>query len=506
MGIKDILYTEKGKIISGILASVLISVVVFVPMSIFIDRVIRDDKKNMITSFARDSSKNSTGVRQSTWMEITGSGQGPESGSAIESTLVNNNNGYVSVEQSFKMFDGVKKSNGIAYLSNSSVSKDSSFSRLAISEDKGNTWIEPNDDSRHIKAPLNMVMKVPKFVFDILKTHMANSTPNDLNINDFNINDDLKLNYGTINNIDIIVSGDYGNFLRNEGFALDFALSFALFNYIVYAESAHEALLEHTQLKPVYSYSLTDLEFNQWFTTTFSNKEWSDELSNFSKTLDILVDGTETTSFVLDELIKSFNSKIIEGQFNSHFELNQKLNLRGSYGAWETTENNKLPPGVVHNPDKNDGFENGTPGAFLGTQSKGNDQNRLDFNEILNVDDHDSDGNGIIDSRDANGEIAYWGYSENDYTDSANNVSEYDFIYNESYLDSALEDKQNIPLGATMATDNIVFFTRSDLQIMNYNTNKLEKPTGITREGYRMIYEFGTTWNDLSKNQHIRFN
>ncbi|NQX83375.1 MAG: hypothetical protein HRS50_01510 [Mycoplasmataceae bacterium] len=515
MGIKDILYTEKGKIGSGILATALISTVVLIPMSIFIDRFINSSINNVILAYGFDGSVSSTGSRQNSWMGISG-----ESNLDKESTLINTNNGYVSVDTAEKMIDGVKKTDGISYLSYLSIlklnSNGSVFTGLKITEDRGKTWISPdNKEGNYIKAPLNMIMKVPDFVADILREYMAgndNIPINDvLTIDKFNISDD-SINYGTIGKyidsqepVEVVVNTDYGDFLK-EGYWDDFRLSFALFNYIIYSETAHTAL-DKFGLTPGISNSETLMnneEYKNWLFKVFGDKAFND-IEPTNEFIDLLIDGSGTNEGALNILINSFNENVLELGFNPKLKLNQLLENSGSYGAWETSILKELPPGVVFNKDEYDGSQSGRRGTFLGTQSRGVKQRKLDFDDIQILNEHDKNKDGTLNSADANGEISYWGYNEEDYTNIAGNITGDDFIYNQNYMTESMKSNSNLPLGVTMATDNIVFFTTSNLQVMNYNTMILDHPEGISKEGYKMIYQFGTTWDVLSKNGHIHW-
>ncbi|NQX83376.1 MAG: hypothetical protein HRS50_01515, partial [Mycoplasmataceae bacterium] len=429
------------------------------------------------------------------------------------------NNGYVSVDTAEKMIDGVKKTDGISYLPYSNIIKqnlnDSVLSGLGITEDGGENWISPdNKDGNYIKAPLNMIMKVPDFVADILREYMAGNAAasSPLTIEMFGIDDSSKLDYGTIDedgefNSKVIVGSNYGTFLKESTYWNDFRLSFALFNYITYSSTAHEALSE-AGLTPGIpgSGTLNNTQYKSWLDSAFGINAFDNIYSETENGfMDLLVDGTGTNEEALDILIKSFNENVASLGFNEQLKLNQSLENNGSYTAWETSKENELPPGVVFNKDEYDGNQAGRIGTFLGTQSRGIKQSKLDFGDITDIDEHDKNHDESLSSADANGEISYWGYKEKDYTDIANGITVDDFIYNQDYMNASIDENSNLPLGVTMATDNIVFFTTSDLQVMNYNTMIMDHPEGVSKEGYKMIYQFGTTWDELSKNGHIHW-
>ncbi len=492
MGIRDLRYSEKGKIIGGILAAIIITTAIMVPIAIFTDRAIRNDNNgnNSIATYGFDDNATSTGLRQDNWMGISKTTMIDSTGkevTSMDATLINNDNDYHSVTKDEDMMSGVKASNGIAYLSNSHIKKEKELKALAISEDNGETWITPDQDE-YISAPLNMVLKVPEAVAQVVKDWIANSTVaslDDLNglVNSKVVElDENNSHEGKI--VDGIDTYDYGTWLREEGFEQDFATAVSVFAWTAGAQPAFDALKEAGYGTPNSVKFTTTNEFINWVKTVFANEEWGivDGSGNLNFSSQLLVDGTGTDQAALDIAISSFDNEL-------GVTVTQKLNNHGSFAAWETTQQGGVA-GVTYNPDEYDQVQDASAGAFIGTQSRG-----------MFVGDDDND---------VNGEISYWGYDESAYngtvfsndgtidTSDAENI-----VYNYDVFLTGTE-AEDLPLATTLASDHVVFFTTNDASFISLDGEEV-KPEGLTREGYKAAYELGLSWTQLDAMGYVKY-
>lgn len=464
MGIKDIWYTEKGRIGIVVASTVLITSAIVIPTVILIDGSLHT-KDKYIQSYGYDGTITSTGNRQNNWMGIDG-----ETSVEQETRLVSNEN-YHPVDSVDKIIDGVTKTNGISYLSNTDVSTNDSFVALDISntyDEQGNAiWINPEDEE-YIHAPLNMTMKVPVKVSNILRNHLANdSKPTKLTIKD-------------LNNAD-----GYGDWLKENEYEKDFASAFILFNYVAFSKNAGNKLKEG-KLLPVNDQiesGVESTEFGGWVETTFNEDDWG-KLDGTEK---LIVDGTATDEKALNMAITAFNED--EEANTNKLNIIQYLNNGGSFRAWETTAEDSLPPGVELNLDEYDKKQDGTANAFLGTASRG----------IIPHHKNESDEDGHLSQ-----EISYWGYDEDSYFDLyGGDQNPDDVVYDlDNFINKEVKD---LPLATTIATDSIVFFTTKDQKVLDPISGEYKTPIGITRNGLKSIFEYGEYWDNIAKTNDLEF-
>ncbi len=486
MGLRDLRYNGKAKVIGGILAAVLITTVVVAPISIFTDRALNSND-NAIKTYGYDDNRTSTGKRQDAWMGVKPTTKIDASGSKVTSmdaTLMKNDN-YNSVTTDESLMDGVASTNGLAYLSNSHVSKRKDLKELDISEDQGKTWIKPAN-SNYISAPLDMVMKVPDGVANVVKKWIADSgtngaTPISANLDELkdlgnakkvtlNTSDSKK---GHIDTFSEKYNYNYEDWLVKNGYVKQFATAVIVYAWVVGAKPSFDAE-KNGGYSPVNNTIWgTAEEFRAWVNAKFSNPSWGVVAGNGGKiTLasELLVDGSGTDQDALDLSIAALNEGL-------NVRISQKLNNKGSFEAWETA--NDLPAGVTKNPDEYDGEQNATSGAFIGTQSRG---------MIVGEDDND-----------VNGEISYWGYDEKKYRTNGNisqNGKKYNDDENIIYdANEFLTSDNHLPLATTIASDHVVFFTTTDAKFTV--DGKEYRPKGITKEGLRDIFQYGLSWEQV---------
>ncbi len=445
---------ENGKIGVGILAAVLITTAIIVPVSIFADRAIRGAGSSApVVTAGYDDGITSTGKRQDGWMNIDEN----ETTGTMDGTLIQNEN-YNSVADSETMIDIIKSEDGVGYLSLAEVNKYDELKALDISEDQGETWIDPTS-SDYIAAPLNMVMKVPSSIAEVLKKSVPSvgSTPI------------------TIADLDAAETG-YGTWLKDNDLMNQFAMGFIIFAWVAESDSAHKALQEANFSTPNIE-SVSDEEFATWAATVFADKDWGvvDGKGFAPTSIEVNVDGTGTDEFALNEAIGAFNEAY-------GVSVIQNLNNGGSYRAWETAEEAKVPPGVTYNEDEYDGESNGNAAAFIGTQSRGMETDAM----------ADPDGKYDFDK----GEISYWGYDESKYTGTTFGSADTSDLENIIYDYNAFVTTEGVPLATTIAGDNIVFYTTDDAQF-ELNDGTVVTPTGLTQEGAKALFQYGASWNSL---------
>lgn len=490
MGFKDFMYTEKGKITGSVLAAVLITTAVMVPVSIFTDRAVNyETAVQNVKAFGYDDNKTSTGLRQDNWMGIEATTMTDASGGTVTSmeAALQNNPDYTGVTTDEDLMAGVNNTDGIAYLSYSHVGTDEHLKPLAISEDGGVTYINPGD-KEYISAPLNMVMKVPQGVSAVINDHLNAST--ELKLSDLDgIQNAKVMQYDDgvateTKDATALDQYNYGTWLKDNGLAHDFALSMIAFNYISNTKMAADAMAEGSYVShntPVYADTAS---FQEW-----ANKTFGGENADIWKVVDkstgefsfgdeqVLIDGTGTDEAAINLALDSF---VVNYEGHS---LAQNLNNGGSYRGWETASKDDLPAGVSFNYDEYDGEQNGSKGAFIGTQSRGMEMGSFK---------KDSDGNL---KKDSAGEISYWGYDESKYATGDYGSVETSDMENIIYDSSKILEDDATPTATTLATDQVVFFTTVDTQFEHYG--QTYTPTGVTQQGAKMLFQLGATWDEV---------
>lgn len=459
---------EKTKLGIGILAAVLITTAVLVPVSIYTDRAIRSDGGfSGVTTTGYDDGVTSTGTRQDAWMGID---VNEETGS-MDGTLVQNGN-YQSVADPESMIDVVKSSDGVGYLSLSEVNRDDELKALTISEDHGETYIA-TDSTDYISAPLNMVMKVPANVAKVLKAH------------DYSAEVDTALNPTDLNDSELLEEG-YGDWLVKNEYQKQFAVAFIIFQWTVHSQAATEELAASNLVSPngETADKADTASFKKWIVTTFADTDdysWGvvKDGDLAIEHIELKVDGTGTDQFALDQAISSFNKEFED----EGVVVQQLLNDGGSYRAWETDDEASVPPGVTYNYDEYDQANNGDAGTFLGTQSRG-------------IETYDM----VDESSEDAGEISYWGYDEDIYSKGSivtepENVSDIDNVFYD--YSKVVASTENTPLAATIAGDNIVFYTSADASFELPDGTE-GHPTGLSREAAKGIFQYGLSWEVLA--------
>ncbi len=99
--------------------------------------------------------------------------------------------------------------------------------------------------------------------------------------------------------------------------------------------------------------------------------------------------------------------------------------------------------------------------------------------------------------KDSAGEISYWGYDENVYATGNYGSTTSDDMENISYDFTTMISDDETPTAATLATDQVVFFTTTDTQFTHALDGKTYTPTGVTKQGAKMLFQLGSTWDEV---------
>ncbi len=341
--------TEKGKITASILIAVLATTAIMVPVSIFTDRSIRQDETESIQTYSYKGDASTTGkaiydiAGIKTSKDLTGDGKIDSNDSVV--WLNEENSSFNEILEDKQMIDGVESTNGLGFGNRDAIG--------AEWEAGGNghslyIYDSVNDDgtiNEHDMAPygttLNLNMKVPKTVADVLRGHLETETPSELTID--------ELNSGEIS---------YGDFLKTNNAEANFAVAFGFYNYATYSKNAKTALDADFATDGLVGTKDSN-ELKDWFTTTFPKTEWNWKLGD--EPTEIFVDGSSTPNAAMEAVIGSFNKDYILDQSNA---LTENLNNQGSSASWAGDSKEDIPGGPNHETNNL-----GSASTFLGTSS-----------------------------------------------------------------------------------------------------------------------------------------
>ncbi len=480
MGFKDFMYSEKGKITGSVLAAVLISAAILVPVSIFTDRAInKSDGYKHINTWGYDEQVSSTAEKINAYMNIdkqyTANIYGGDDVESGEPTLLLNSN-YHTVEDDSDILDGVYGADGaIGYLSSSWITgyKDNPFKMLSTYAPGTGTYISPilEDGSFNneyieqlptLNATLNIHLKVKSDVADWIRPNiiaMAGGTNSEI------VTDDIP--------------EKFKGFLIEEDLVDDFLVSLGFFEFIAFDKenitNINTSVLPGTNAEGTIDFGEENLNIlNTAYKEIIEDSEASlleaviAQQKSTSDLYDIAIDGTGTNTGLMNTEFINFEKRINE-LTGSQINFNYKF-VNGGSG-----EGFKLPSDDYY------GGETGSDAqanAFLGTQSRAA---------------HDT-------------EVEAWGYSTTIPADS-------DGKYNS--LESSVD---NQIIGYTMGIDLISFFVKDnfsfqytistndqlialgeDMDTTEYKVGQRVniKPIGITDYGLKLIYQTGKSWTDI---------
>ncbi len=354
--------------------------------------------------------------------------------------LTNTNSAFNEILEDKEMTDGVISNHGLGFGNSGIIGYTftaGTANELVVFDDA-----TTEADTSSLAAVLDINMKVPVSIADVLRGHLASEAATTLTTDDLNT---AEAGYADVT-------------MPNTDTQIDFAMSFGFFNYVNYSASAEQALsdegfdtsgIEATA-------TMSDAELVAWYEGTFGTGATPASGDIYS----LNIDGSSTPDPAMTVIIDSFNSST-----EWDFAITEELNNNGSGSAWAGSDAD-IPGGPAGS------IENvGRTSTFLGTQSR----NTGDFDDF-----------------------ADWGYAAP--TNTVVNADGVEIADNSSFSTSGTI------LQTTMAVDSVSFFTAGDTEVLNPTTGEYETPTGITKDGIVSAYENGSTWNELAANGQIIFN
>ncbi len=420
---------------------------------------------------------------------------GGEDAMSAEPTMLANKL-YHSVQEDIDILDGVKGSkDGLGYLSSTWVMGTSGFENQftmlkafnaeaewanATPENYANpdNYLDPSIDEDKLKyvemnpsgeydqnmaATLNIHMKIPKVMADEIRPFFTT---------------------GTVTFTE--ATEEYRNWLVDEEFVDEFVLALGFMKYISTdistIEEMNSSALAGTSESGTAEFAETDIEALEALYTELGGTSTSfiDSLveQQGDTVYSIKVDGTGTNSGAMNLEIDNF-----EADFNdaagTDLDFKYSLTNGGSGEGWKVPTETTVPETEYPGKDTDANAD-----AFLGTQSRG-----TKFKD---------------EGGEVSGEALAWGY------EAADNGGTNSFVDGKYVAFDAEKDGDII--GYTMAVDLPVFFVNADMSF-NYEiqdagslamienaTSEKEgdkvtvKPTAITPEGAKEIYQNGISW------------
>ncbi len=470
MGLRDLKYSEKGRIGIAVVSTILIATAILVPITIFTDRSIHgtgnDQSSNAIKTYSYTASAGTT----TNGFGLIGIGNG-DNEDTIE-WLNKNNDAYQDVLTDPEIIDGVSSNSGLGFGNEGVIGSEwkgdnPSLNDLILVDDSSEeetTLPYTKVVDHNYDTVLSVNFKVSASVADVMREHMYG-----------NDNIGTPITPSELNTADLFAD----KILIDEAKRQQFAVAFGFFNYITYSESVKEAMSYSGYAVDGLIGGVSDTNIFNWWNITFSDSFWAINKINDGSTFQLSVDGSSTVNPAFAIGINTFNDS------QARFDLYENLNNSGSGNSWGFDSSIKIP-GTIHEPDSSD---TASAYTFLGTSSS-----------LQN--DYVSDGVEHLT-------LTNWGYvdSNNDPSDGNSSLITTTSSSGKEIVDiaSSVLTPESV-LETSIAIDGIpTFFTSSSLKIMNYETGKEETPVGITREGVREAYIYGVSWNELSFSGEIVF-
>lgn len=475
--------TKKGLIIGGsVTVAVLLTAGITTGIVLGIKNNVPGLVEGPVITAAFSDGVSSSAERQDKWMGIDFDTESE----TYDGTLIKNSY-YHSVTIEEEMMDVVSSEDGVGYMSNVTLSKDSRFRTLNVANEDvatGATWIAPSG-AIPTAAPLDMVMKVPQPVSAVLNDFMPSDSPTD------------ALTFEMLN----VDGSDYGTWIQ-DNYAFDFAISFIFFAWVAESETAHNAIAAEGFGIQNADLNVADADFAEWVKTVFADTAWgivnSDGDIDFNGhkgtgAYEMNIDGTGTDEMIVNIALESLSDA-------TGFTMLQQLNNHGSGAAWYMDSDNETPdwagsmasfeyidPGMY-----GDSSNSGYWGSFIGTQSRG-------------MNDGDSAFGGF-DASDTEHTtpLTGWGYDWSIYTSTANvTTGDATDAENVMYNYDVTSDNDDIPLATTIGTDNIVFYTTVDAF---FEMDGVEyTPTGLTRAGAKDLFQNGLSYQELVAKDELQY-
>ncbi len=520
MGFKDFMYTEKGKITGSVLAAVLISAAVFVPVSIFTDRAIRNDSSdsNSVQVWGYDQQVSSTAEKMNNYMGTTevlaANIYGGQDVMSSEPVLLQNA-AYHSVQDDIEILDGVAQSEeGFGYLASAWIEgyKAKELSPIMIHDaSKGAAndtaaYLNPIGDDADkqaiadmgLQATLNMHMKVPVYIANSIT--IASTGP-------------VITIPGVAGGKDKDKVEAYFDYINSKGYADDFVMQLGFFNYVT-TDSSNAAEVETMVLKGTEVADQAEWGQANWdametaYDVITGDSTGDDDLANAVKeqqkrtgNYSIKIDGTGTNTGLIKQEVENYEEDLkgTDTWKDQDLKLYYDLTNGGSGEGWKTASGS-WQGGEAESDARED--------AFLGTQSR---FSKKKDSEVLND---------------------FWGYNGDDmgawYGTDSDEVT---------YDDPTKKAADGDILGITTGIDLPSFFVSDDMTFdvqlktldaaialsggetvtanpdpedkystasftigkkdYAYGETVTVKVTGMSAEGGRQIYELGASWEQV---------
>ncbi len=504
MGFTDFMQSEKGKITTGVLAAVLITTAVMVPVSIFTDRAVRGEDsawaggvEGTVQVWGYDDQVSSTAEKINAYMGVTTSmtdniygGQQVLSG---EPALLSNS-AYHSVVEDIEILDGVAKAEqGLGYLSTSWIESyvEKDLQTLSIydqttfgSRNDRTSYLDPLGTEAEkqsyatntgLQATLNMHVKVPVYVAD---TITISST-------------------GPV----VTIAGDadaqaYFDDIAAQGYADDFAMQLGFFNYVV-TDTSNDAYADGVVLPGTDVTTQADITADFWtslegvYTAIGGEGTLYDAViaqQADTKQYSIKIDGTGTNTGLIQVEVEKFEEDLINeaGAFAAgELDLYYDLVNGGSGEGWKVAEANGGEAGSDARVD-----------AFLGTQSRFSKESEI-TEEFWNYDNTiygtTNDGTKYLDptTKTAGQVIGYTtGIDLPAFFIDAATTFDYELTSAEAAtaLGEVVVVNEEHHAISSFVIDGVEYA---------YGTTVKVKPIGMSDEAARQIYEFGHSWQDV---------
>ncbi len=467
--------TEKGKITTGVLAAVLATTAIMVPVSIFTDRAVRGDVDSVNTESIETYSYTATAGTTENGFGLVGIGNG-DNYETVE-WLNNNNAHYHDLLTDQEVIDGVVSNEGLAFGNRGIIGTEWDGYEAGKSSTKPLHLVDKVVDSEtgevtynevvthEFDTPLSINMKVSKDAATVLSDHMYGSatgaTP--LKIEDL---------------------GEYGTEIvaHNNASLQQFAVAFGFFNYATYSDTAKSNLesLEYGTDGLIGGATASDLY--DWFGTTFDAATW--HTNEITGIFQLAVDGSSTVNPAFESVTTSINSDLT----GTGISIKENLNNSGSSNSWGA------PSEMITIPGTSLEGGSGTASAytFLGTSSS-------------------------LQSGYTN-----WGYSKGGVVKD----SDFKTAVTTTGLEIAdIATASTTPgsvLETTIAVDGApTFYTSKDLKLSHtVETGETEEvdgeevpvtetlsetPVAITRTGVYNAYVYGASWDALVASGELLF-
>lgn len=470
-------HTEKGKVITGVLAAVIATTAVMVPVSIFTDRAVRGDDSSQTEGIHTYSYSATAGTTKNGFaMADIGNGDTAET---VE-TLHTYNDNYYDVLTDEELADGIYTSNGLGFGNQSKIggywdgSDDDTLSALEVVDANGEAL--PVDHSMDTVLSLNL--KVTAGIADVVRGHMF-AKDEEGNVVATPLTEQEFIDADQVDGYEQITNGEN---------AEQFAVAVGALNYATYSETFATqvaASLGTDNAAEGVAGNATAEEIATWWTTTFSEEIWNtnDFISNHTTTneaFNLKVDGSSTADAAMDGITKG-----IEEDYE--IIVAEGLNNSGSGNSWGYGTGKF--PGMNWDDEANGTWSNGTASndTFLGTSS----------------------------SLQHNGEVhSVWGYDStlNDFGTADDTSDDAALLTTTDSNGTAIADYENgfatqgAVLETTIGIDGApTFVTSINTKVETKDGSKTATPTGITKRGIYDAYVYGASWDQLVQNGDVFF-